>query len=52
MNRCRPERKDTKERGKCVKRILKLEKGGVPDRKLGDGKLREKREESQGRRSR
>ena len=29
---CRPEKKDTKENGKMLKRILKLEEGRVPDR--------------------
>ena len=32
VDHCRPEKKDTKEHWKMLKRILKFEKGEVPDR--------------------
>ena len=32
-NRCKPEQLGTKEHGKTLERILKQEKGEVPDRK-------------------
>ena len=34
MNRCGPEQKDTKEQGQMFKRVLKLQRGEVPDRKV------------------
>ena len=33
MNRCRPEKMDTKEYGKMLNRIVILEEGRVPERK-------------------
>ena len=32
MNRCIPEKKDTKEHGKMLKNVLELGQGDVPDR--------------------